>query len=1231
MAVLRNVPKTFSFEEQRIEINEIAQDLFNLSAGNATFTVDQGSVGTASLSYDNNTGIISYTPPDLSSYLTSFTETDPIFGASPASGITAGNITEWNAAYTWGDHNNVGYLTSLPSHTHDLDTLGDVNITTPADGEALVWNQSAGKWQAQQLVIVGVNQFSVLTASASGGGTLGYNQGTGVFTYAPADLSSFSTFSGSYTDLTNKPTLFSGSYTDLTNQPTIPAAQIQSDWNATSGLGEILNKPTLFSGSYTDLTNQPTLFSGSYTDLTNKPTLVVNINDLNDVDTTGIVGGKILKSTASGTWVIADDDAGSGNTINTLNDIGDVNVGGTITDGHVLKWDLASTKWVAGPDLTSSSGSGIALTDISVLKPNPTASGSGDVTYSSTSGAFTYTPPDLSSFSTFSGSYTDLTNKPTIPTNISSFTNDAGYLTSAVALTDISVVKPNPSASGGGDVTYDSSNGQFTYTPPSIPAAQVQSDWNASTGLGEILNKPTLFSGSYTDLTNQPTIPSNLSDLANVSSTSPNNNEVLKWNGSAWAPAADGGGGGGGSSADPIGTITIWSGSSSNIPTGYQLCDGSASATTELQAIRSNVPDLRDKFIVGANSTYAVDATGGSTDSILVQHFHAGPEHTHGINTSFNISASGTTGTSSVPHTHPVTGTVGTGSGLALGSSYTGDYSPRSTDAATDTSHDHTFSFNTISSLSGNTQNGGTGNTTTVGESGAGKNLPPYYSLCYIIKHTATATASGEDNVQANWNESSSSSDAYIQNKPTLFSGSYTDLTSKPTLFSGSYTDLTSKPTLFSGSYTDLTSKPTIPATLDNLSDVSLGSVSEGKILKYTSGSWSAEDESSGGSGEANVQADWNESSSSSDAYIQNKPTLFSGSYTDLTNQPTIPAAQIQTDWTQLNSSSLDFIKNKPTNISFFTNDSGYLTSADVPSGVPSGTIVMYNGSSAPSGWVVCDGTNSTPDLRDKFILAAGSTYSAGSTGGSADAVVVSHSHGAGNYTTSAESNHTHSQGNYSTSSAGGHAHDSGNMSTSSAGGHAHDSGNFSTDTESGHTHNQSGSGSGTTGNQSANHYHTTSQNITIGGGNHRHQMEFGAGTDDNGPNGPARTNDWDSNGNYNTTNATHNHNFNFTVDTQGVSQNHKHNFNFNIGGNTGQSGGHSHTVSGNTGNTSAHAHNVSGNTGNTSAHTHNVSGTSTGGGGHSHNVSGSSTAAGSSGTGTNLPPYYVLTFIMKS
>ena len=70
--------------------------------------------------------------------------------------------------------------------------------------------------------------------------------GSGNIDIPYANLTSKPTlFSGSYTDLTNKPTLFSGSYTDLTNKPTIPAAQINSDWNAITGLAVINNKPTI--------------------------------------------------------------------------------------------------------------------------------------------------------------------------------------------------------------------------------------------------------------------------------------------------------------------------------------------------------------------------------------------------------------------------------------------------------------------------------------------------------------------------------------------------------------------------------------------------------------------------------------------------------------------------------------------------------------------------------------------------------------------------------------------------------------------------------------------------------------------------------------------------------------------------------------------------------------------------------------------------------------------------
>ena len=64
---------------------------------------------------------------------------------------------------------------------------------------------------------------------------------------------------------------------------------------------------------------------------------------------------------------------------------------------------------------------------------------------------------------------------------------------------------------------------------------------------------------------------------------------------------------------------------------------------------------------------------------------------------------------------------------------------------------------------------------------------------------------------------------------------------------------------------------------------------------------------------------------------------------------------------------------------------------------IPPGGIIAWSGSEAsiPSGWFLCNGSNSTPDLRSRFIVGAGtgSAYSVGGTGGSADAVVVTHSH----------------------------------------------------------------------------------------------------------------------------------------------------------------------------------------------------------------------------------------------
>lgn len=91
----------------------------------------------------------------------------------------------------------------------------------------------------------------------------------------------------------------------------------------------------------------------------------------------------------------------------------------------------------------------------------------------------------------------------------------------------------------------------------------------------------------------------------------------------------------------------------------------------------------------------------------------------------------------------------------------------------------------------------------------------------------------------------------------------------------------------------------------------------------------------------AQVQSDWAQADSSAVDYIKNKPSLSevatSGDYEDLTNKPTIPAAQVQSDWAQTNSSSVDFIKNKP-NLATVATSGSYNDLTDKPS-IPSGQV----------------------------------------------------------------------------------------------------------------------------------------------------------------------------------------------------------------------------------------------------------------------------------------------------
>ena len=99
------------------------------------FSVTTNAAGTAALSYNNLNGTFTYTPPDLSVYLTNYTETDPVFAASEAANITATDTGNWDTAYGWGDHSTQGYIAP---DANDKVTLGD---TVPQS-----WDTWANTW-----------------------------------------------------------------------------------------------------------------------------------------------------------------------------------------------------------------------------------------------------------------------------------------------------------------------------------------------------------------------------------------------------------------------------------------------------------------------------------------------------------------------------------------------------------------------------------------------------------------------------------------------------------------------------------------------------------------------------------------------------------------------------------------------------------------------------------------------------------------------------------------------------------------------------------------------------------------------------------------------------------------------------------------------------------------------------------------------------------------------------
>jgi microcystin-dependent protein len=107
---------------------------------------------------------------------------------------------------------------------------------------------------------------------------------------------------------------------------------------------------------------------------------------------------------------------------------------------------------------------------------------------------------------------------------------------------------------------------------------------------------------------------------------------------------------------------------------------------------------------------------------------------------------------------------------------------------------------------------------------------------------------------------------------------------------------------------------------------------------------------------------------------------------------------------------------------------------------VPPGTIVMWNGSNStiPGGWALCNGGNGTPNLTDRFIVGAGSSYSYADQGGASQVTLTENQMPAHDHPAHADE-HSHNVGYSYTRSSGDWATDSkissasgANMATSS-------------------------------------------------------------------------------------------------------------------------------------------------------------------------------------------------------
>ena len=217
----------------------------------------------------------------------------------------------------------------------------------------------------------------------------------------------------------------------------------------------------------------------------------------------------------------------------------------------------------------------------------------------------------------------------------------------------------------------------------------------------------------------------------------------------------------------PVGTIAPYAGTSA--PTGWLLCNGGAISGTYtglIALVGANTPNLKGKFLVGLDSTVsdfdglsnAIDSigdTGGVATVTLTSAQSGVPAHSHPNTATASSTSTSTTSITDPTHRHSFSGTTdgtsitvdqgfpGTGGAAGFGT-YT-SIDATNSGANITNPHSHTFSGNTAyvgtgisastSTSTSTTVTMSNQNNTTANAASAHTNVPPYYTVNYIIKH----------------------------------------------------------------------------------------------------------------------------------------------------------------------------------------------------------------------------------------------------------------------------------------------------------------------------------------------------------------------------------------------------------------------------------------------------------------------------------------------------------------